>query len=136
MQFSNRRASRRELSDINVTSLVDIIFNLLLFFMLTTSFSETTGLEIQLPTASENELKGTENDLTITLSEQGEIIVDGVVISASEIEPLLQNHKKAHPKGIVLIQADTAVPHGKVVEVVDAAKRIGLPRLGIATTAE
>lgn len=136
MQFSNHRASRRELSDINVTSLVDIIFNLLLFFMLTTSFSESAGLEIQLPTASQNELQGNENDLTITLSEKGEIIVDGVAISIAEVDTVLRTHKKTHPDGIVLIQADTAVPHGKVVEVVDAAKRLGLPRLGIATTAE
>ena len=136
MHFSNHRASRRELSDINVTSLVDIIFNLLLFFMLTTSFSESAGLEIQLPTASQNELQGNDSDLTITLSETGEIIVDGLAISIAEIDAVLNNHKKDHPDGIVLIQADTAVPHGKVVELVDAAKRLGLPRLGIATTAE
>lgn len=136
MHFSNHRASRRELSDINVTSLVDIIFNLLLFFMLTTSFSESAGLEIQLPTASQNELQGNDSDLTITLSETGEIIVDGLAISITEIDAVLNNHKKDHPDGIVLIQADTAVPHGKVVELVDAAKRLGLPRLGIATTAE
>lgn len=133
MRFSDRRNSRRELGDINVTSLVDIIFNLLLFFLLTTSFSESVGLEIELPEAAAADLKVGEEDLTVSLTKEGEIVVAGTALSLQELERALSQHKERHARGAVIIQADAEVPHGRVVEVVDAAKRLGLPRLGIAT---
>ena len=136
MRFQNRRPSRRELGDINVTSLVDIIFNLLLFFMLTTSFSESAGLEIELPEASAKDFEVQREDLTIALTKAGEIVVGGEALSLDELKELLQRHKDRHPKATVIVQADAEVPHGRVVEVVDAAKKLGLPRLGIATQSQ
>lgn len=135
MRFSDRRA-RRELSDINVTSLVDIIFNLLLFFLLTTSFSETAGLEIELPEAAAADLKVQDRDLTVALTEEGDIVVRGAAVSLEELARLLEAHKEQGPRATVIVQADAKVPHGRVVEVVDIAKRLGLPRLGIATQAQ
>lgn len=133
MRFSDRRPSRRELGDINVTSLVDIIFNLLLFFMLTTSFSESAGLEIELPEAAASDLKVQDEDLTIALTKEGDIVVGGTVVSLEELERALKRHKERYERAAVIIQADEEVPHGRVVQVVDAAKKIGMPRLGIAT---
>jgi biopolymer transport protein ExbD len=132
MQFSSRRASRRELGAINVTSLVDIIFNLLLFFMLTTSFSESAGLEVELPEASSADVKVRTGDLTVALTRDGEIVVRGVVVSLPELEEIMQKHKEEHGEAALIVQADAEVPHGRVVEVVDRAKKQGFPRLGIA----
>lgn len=133
MRFSDRRPSRREGGEINVTSLVDIIFNLLLFFMLTTSFSESAGLEIELPDAAAADVKVEANDLVVAITKEGTVLLRGVAVSVEELEEALRKHKKEEPKGSLIVQADKEVPHGRVVEVIDAAKRVGVPRLGIAT---
>jgi biopolymer transport protein ExbD len=133
MRFSRSRESRRELGSINVTSLVDIIFNLLLFFMLTTSFSENTGLEIELPEAAAADVQVAPDDLTVALTKSGDIVVRGRSVSLDELKEIFRQHKAENRRSVVIVQADQEVPHGRVVEVVDTAKREGLPRLGIAT---
>lgn len=135
MQFGRSGTKRRELSDINVTSLVDIIFNLLLFFLLTTTFSETSGLEIELPEASAADLEIAPDDLSIRLNAEGRVFIAEEELSLTELEARLQEHRRVAPSGAVVLQADTAVSHGRVAEVVDLAKRVGVARLGIATTA-
>ena len=135
MQFSNRRAQRRELGSINVTSLVDIIFNLLLFFMLTTSFSESAGLEIELPEASAADVTVGDDDLTVALLRDGRIIVGGEVVDDEQLEQIFRDHRAAHERGAVIVQADREVAHGRVVSIVDAAKKVGVRRLGIAAEA-
>jgi biopolymer transport protein ExbD len=133
MRFSKSRESRRELGSINVTSLVDIIFNLLLFFMLTTSFSESTGLDVELPEAAAADVKVAPEDLMVALTRTGEIVVRGEAVSLEELTEIFRRHKALGQRSAVIVQADHDVPHGRFVEVVDAAKREGLPRLGIAT---
>lgn len=132
MRFSNRDSRRRDAGTINVTSLVDIIFNLLIFFMLTTSFSESAGLEIELPEASSADVQVMSDDLTVALLRNGEIVVGGETIGLDQLDALFKDHKESHARGAVIVQADREVPHGKVVAVVDRAKRAGIKRLGIA----
>lgn len=135
MRFSNPRGeARRDTGSINVTSLVDIIFILLIFFLLTTSFSsESAGLEVDLPEASAADIQVTPGDLTVALTKEGEMLVRGEVVSLDELRQLMRDHKKAQKSATVIVQADAEVPHGRVVAVVDLAKAEGLPRLGIAT---
>lgn len=132
MRFSGGRGSRRESGGINVTSLVDIIFNLLLFFMLTTSFSESAGLEVQLPSSNESDLAVSANDLVVVLTKTGTVMIDGEVIGRDQLEPRLQAHKDLPRAGTVLLEADDRVPHGKVVELMNVAKKIGVKTVGIA----
>jgi len=132
VRFSKRARRRRDEDTINVTSLVDIIFNLLIFFMLTTSFSESRGLEIELPEASAADVAITSQDLTIALLKDGQMVVKGQAVRISELDAIFQSHKNTHVGGAVIVQADREVAHGRVVEVVDAAKRAGIKRLGIA----
>jgi biopolymer transport protein ExbD len=129
MRFANPRTSRRELSDINVTSLVDIIFNLLLFFLLTTSFSNPAGLTIDLPEASSSDVVVSEGDLVLALTRDGALSVGDAAVA--DVNALLKAHQQKYPEGSVLIQADRDVPHGRVVELIDAAKQQGIQRLGI-----
>ena len=133
MQFAGGRGSRRESEGINVTGLVDIIFNLLIFFMLTTSFSQSAGLEVRLPTSDTSDLSPTSDDLVIVVTQAGDIVVGGAIVTPEELEPLLKEHKETRPRGSILLEADHQVPHGRVVEVVDVAKRVGVRAVGIAT---
>ena len=132
MRFSGGRSSRREGGGINVTSLVDIIFNLLLFFMLTTSFSESAGLEVQLPSSNESDLAISADDLVVVVTESGEVMIDGELVGKGELEPRLQKHRDRPRSGTVLLEADDRVPHGKVVEVMNVAKKVGVKAVGIA----
>lgn len=138
MRFSNPRSPRRELGDINVTSLVDIIFILLIFFLLTTTFSstESAGLEIDLPEATAADIKVAPDDLLVALTREGEIVVRGEVIDLTRLRELMREHKAQQSRGTLIVQADAEVPHGRVVEVVDLAKAERVPRLGIATQSQ
>lgn len=129
----NRQARRRELSDINVTSLVDIIFNLLVFFLLTTSFSQSAGVEVQLPSAASADTKLSSRDLIVALTREGVTVVQGTSVDAAGLNAALERHKDAGQGGAVVVQADREVPHGEVVKVIDAAKKLGLKSIAIAT---
>ncbi len=131
----NRQARRRDLSDINVTSLVDIIFNLLVFFLLTTSFSQSAGVEVQLPSAASADTKLTSQDLIVALTREGVTVVQGESVDAEGLAAALKQHKERADAGAVVVQADQEVPHGEVVKVIDAAKKLGLRSIAIATRA-
>lgn len=135
MRFSKRANRRREETTINVTSLVDIIFNLLIFFVLTTSFSESRGLEIELPEASAADVQIMSQDLVVALLKDGQIVVKGQAVRVEELDAIFVSHKSTHASGAVIVQADREVAHGHVVAVVDAAKGAGIKRLGIAAEA-
>jgi biopolymer transport protein ExbD len=134
MDFTaHSRQGRRQSAEINVTSLVDIIFNLLLFFMLTTSFSESGGIEVDLPRASTAAMSTSERDLIIALTENGDIVVKNERVSMDALGQKLEALKARAKKERVIIQADKTVPHGRVVEVMDLIKSKGLGRIAIAT---
>lgn len=132
MQF-DRRGRRRELSDINVTSLVDIIFNLLLFFLLTTSFSQSAGVEVQLPAAAHADTRLTSRDLIVALTADGHTVIAGRQVDEAELAKQLKLHRDGPDPGAIVIQADRDVVHGRVVAVIDEAKKLGLRSIAIAT---
>lgn len=132
MRFSNRERRRGE-AEINVTSLVDIIFNLLLFFMLTTSFSESAGLEVQLPSASSADVQVQPQDLVVTLTRDGETLVEGEVLSLEGLSERIERLKTDRPDATLILQADEEVPHKNVVDVIDVAKRHRIKSVAIAT---
>jgi biopolymer transport protein ExbD len=133
MRFADHGKGRRQPSEINVTSLVDIIFNLLLFFLLTTSFSQTSGLEIQLPSANASDMQVSGQDLVVVLTKDGFTLIDGKSVGIAEVEERIAALKNDAAAGAVVVQADSEVAHGRVVEVIDAAKRQKVKSVAIAT---
>lgn len=136
MRFRTDRPSRRIPADINVTSFVDIIFNLLVFFILSTSFATgatSSGLVVELPAAAAADKTVDERDLVIVLLREGPLVVRGEPTSLDLIEGEVTRWKKDHPAGMVIVQADGEVPHGRVVEVMDKVKATGVARVVIAT---
>ena len=131
MRFSTHK--RRQPVEINVTSLVDIIFNLLLFFMLTTSFSQSAGLQVQLPSASANDTQVRRQDLVIALTRDGHTVIEGKSLSPEQVNARIAALKNRDAKATVIVQADKEVAHGRVVTVLDAAKQAGLKSVAIAT---
>ena len=136
MNFSSSRRKNRQSVEINVTSLVDIIFNLLLFFMLTTSFSQSEGIEVELPSASSLQTPTSQNDFVITVNQAGETIIDGQIVAKDDVSRKLEALVKRAPKTMLLIRADESAKHAHVVEIIDMAKQKGLSRVSIGTQSQ
>jgi len=137
MQFGSDRRSRRETADINVTSLVDVIFNLLIFFVLSTTFNESgSGVVVELPAAKAADTDTGPSDLVVALTTDGLTIVQGKSLGPDSLAELFASFKQDAPGGVVVVQADAEVPHGRVVSVIDAAKAKGIARVVIATQGE
>lgn len=133
MRFGSGARTRRDVGTIDVTSLVDVVFNLLLFFVLTTQFTQSAGLAVDLPRASSADAATTPQDLIVALTRDGEHVMNGRLVARDDLDAEFAAYAKASPRGLVVVQADQDVPHGGVVDVIDRAKANGLSRVVIAT---
>ena len=132
MQFKEQKRRR---TNINITSLIDVLFILLIFFMVSSSFIEQPGMKLELPTIQSKEVARLEN-LVMHISKEGEIFLGDKPVTmenlAEEIEAMIPNIAE---KTLVL-NADKATSHGKIVEIMDIAKRSGLNKIVIGTRIE
>jgi len=125
-------------ADINITPLTDIFLVLLIIFMVTTTAiaeqgGQNGGLKVNLPRAGKTASTQEMHDLAVAVLEDGRTVVDGKVVDEEALTQLLDKAHGENPETLVLVQADKAVAHGKVVAVMDLARRHGLARLAIAT---
>jgi biopolymer transport protein ExbD len=117
---------------LDLTPLIDCIFQLLIFFLLTASFITTPNLGVELPKASAKASTTQQRDLIVVVTRKGEIQYEGSPLSQAELMKRLKAVHKERPNARVLIQADRKAYHGNVVKVMDVAKSIGFRRLGVA----
>jgi len=127
-------------ADINITPLTDIFLVLLIIFMVTTTAiheADKSGFEVNLPQAGK---KGTQPsaalDLTVAILADGRIVLGGRVVDEAALGQAFDAARARSASTVLLVQADEGVAHGKVVAVMDLARRHGLSRLAIATRAE
>jgi biopolymer transport protein ExbD len=130
-------SKKRSRPEINMLPLVDVIFILLLFFMLTTSFSQSSGIEVDLPEASSSVATvDQEYALTIVVTAAGEWKLDTRILSEDSMREELKrwwSENRERPQAEVIIQADEQSPHGRVVRLIDFAKESGISLVRIAT---
>jgi biopolymer transport protein ExbD len=117
---------------INVTSLVDILFNLLLFFMVSTTFLTTPAIKLELPKAKHGE-SVTQEPTVIYIDAAGGIYFDDKPVEVSLLGAALSKELAGTADKSVVLKADSRVSHGRVVEVMDVIKGAGATRLVIAT---
>lgn len=135
MRLSDRQSE--EEPDLNLTSLIDVVFLLLIFFMVTTTFERTERLRIDLPEASEAQSQSEPDVLEIAINEAGEYYVNRNQVINSRRETLLEavaeaaQDDRSQP---VLIRADAKTPHEAVVRAMDVVNSLGFINLSIATT--
>jgi biopolymer transport protein ExbD len=127
--------SRLEETQMNMTPLIDCMFLLLIFFMVTTVFSTPPGLRVDLPKAAESDLPP-EKDLNIIISKTGEMELNGEPVTLDELDQRLREAKELYRSKVLIIKADKGCLHGMVVDVMDAAKGVGIDELAIATERE
>jgi biopolymer transport protein ExbD len=125
-------------AEINITPLTDIFLVLLIIFMVTTTAiaeqgGQNGGLKVNLPRAGKTASTEEMHDLAVAVLEDGRTVVGGKVVDEEALAQLLDKAHGENPETLVLVQADQEVAHGKVVAVMDLARRHGLARLAIAT---
>lgn len=135
MRFSSDRRRRRGATEVNLTPLIDIVFQLLIFFLITTTFVQNPGIDVELPKASAEPSRNEQESVIIAVTAEGRIVHQGQAVSPEELTERLTEQHTQRQNATIIVQADTHTPHGKVVEVMDLARRIGFRQLAIATAA-
>jgi biopolymer transport protein ExbD len=126
-------------AEINITPLTDIFLVLLIIFMVTTTAiheADRAGFEVSLPRAGKGSEPAPVRDLTVAILADGRTVLGGRVVEAEALAAAFDAARARSASTVVLVQADEGVPHGRVVAVMDLARRHGLTRLAIATRAE
>lgn len=133
MEFRRRRDPDPE---INITSLVDVVFMLLIFFMVTTTFSRPSQLKIELPRSSAEQQETRKEDIEISIDASGRFFVNGRSLVNTQLATLKQaltREMQGRQAPLLVISADGKSPHQAVVTAMDAARQLGLTRLTFAT---
>lgn len=117
---------------INITPLIDIVFILLIFFAVTTSFVTPSSIKMDLPKAKGEAVEDKKN-IRVAVDSAGALYIDGEPIKDEELEGRLKILKDLHPEATVIIEADEKAMHGKVVFVIDKAKSVDYTKFAIAT---
>jgi biopolymer transport protein TolR len=126
------RPPRTTLAEINVTPLVDVMLVLLIIFMITAPMLKE-GMDVNLPVASGTPQADQEEQLILTLTKQGAIYLNQTAYTLEALRPKLQALYRARPDRSVFLRADTDVPYGSVVQVMDEVKKAGVFKLGMIT---
>jgi biopolymer transport protein ExbD len=118
---------------IDITPLVDIVFLLLIFFMVSSTFLEQPGIKLELPTAKTSAPQ-TARELTIVVNSDNELYLNDQNIKWNQLEARLKSTLELNPsQKTLIIKADRAVPHGKVVNIMDTARTCGIKKLVVTT---
>lgn len=134
MNFSRAELDRLE---VNITPLIDVVFLLLIFFMVTTTFNQQAELRVDLPEASAEEQTLDVIPIEITIDTAGIYFVNGASLSKNGASGLMQSLQKIldnDEERSVIIRADATTPHQAVVTAMDAVSRLGISKLSIATS--
>ena len=123
--------------EINLTPLIDVVFLLLIFFMVSTKFISDSAIEVELPFAGNVEVIGDSLWLDIFLTEDGEIILNDRVLGKPD-NKTLQNifgrlMKETEREVVLSVHADGGVNYQVVIDVMDAARSAGVPKVAFAT---
>ena len=115
-----------------LTSLIDIVFLLLIYFMLTTNFMVDEGIKIKLPKASATSPQ-TQKEVTIVVDKKGRAFLENQEVPLNELFAVLKERLTGREDGLVVIKADRSVILNEAVRVMDVAKAAGAGRLVLAT---
>ena len=122
-------------ASLNMTPMIDIVFLLLIFFLLTTNFITEEGIQIKLPQA-QSTAEQTQEDITVYISKEGKIYLGGKEFNESSLFNRLRDLIGKNRNKLVIVKADREIILNKAVKVMDIAKTAGAEKLCIATDAE
>lgn len=124
-------SGKSEGNEIDISPLIDCVFILLIFFIVTTTFVEETGVEVDKPQAA-SAVQLEKNSILIAVTPSGEVVYGGRDIGIAGVRPLVKRMLQSEDLPVI-IQADREVPSGLFVRVIDEAKLGGAQKVNVAT---
>jgi biopolymer transport protein ExbD len=131
MKFRRALTEAEEVNDINVSPLIDMVFILLIFFIVTTTFVEETGVEVDKPQAA-SAANLDKNSILLAITAEGQVVYGGQEIGLNGVRPLVKRLTDQE-KLPVIIQVDKTAAAGVVVRVIDEAKLGGAKNVSLAS---
>jgi biopolymer transport protein ExbD len=131
----NFRKPRPEDPEINLIPFIDVLLVVLIFLMLSTTYSKFTELQITLPTAEAEKLRERPAEIIVAVSGDGRYAVNRAMLEGRSVEVLaaaLSAAAQGQKDPVVIVSADATSAHQSMINVLDAARRAGLPRLTFA----
>jgi len=132
----NLRPKRLEEPDVNLTPLIDVVFLMLIFFMVSTTFEKESVIKVDLPKASSKEVPKKEKVVEITVNAKGEFFINRASVlnrDAKTLKAAILKHAGSNTDRPFIIRADARAPHQAVVTVMDVAGQLGYRRISIPT---
>lgn len=133
MRLGNRHKQPEE-AQIDMTSMLDIVFIMLIFFIVTSSFVRESGVEVNRPEAA-NSITQKDTSIFVAVTSDNQIYIDKRVVDQERVQPALQQLIVEQPNASLVIQADKLAFNGTVIAVMDAAKSAGISQIALATEA-
>lgn len=129
------REKKEDLQAIDITPMIDMVFILLIFFMVSTTFVKDMKLDLDRPAASSSTTASTKA-VRLYIDHNGDTYMDGEPVQIWVIQSRLRDQLKTMTAKAVLVVTDVGVPAGRLVEVVDQARLAGATDVGVATVEE
>ncbi|GAM56582.1 biopolymer transport protein exbD/tolR [Vibrio ishigakensis] len=130
-----RRRERNEEAQVDMTSMLDIVFIMLIFFIVTSSFVRESGVEVNRPQAA-NATSQKDAGIFIAITDNNQVYIDKRLVDVERVQATLESMVIDKPDASVVIQADKFAFNGTVVEVMDGAKGAGIEKIALATAAK
>jgi len=134
-----QRGREKEPLEINLVPLIDVMMVILIFLMITTTYSKYTELQINLPSAEADKQPERANEITVLVNAQGQYVINRSAVPFRGVEALAADLRRAGgtlKEPIVVISADAAATHQAVVRVMEAARLAGLTQITFTTQSQ
>lgn len=132
----NFRPGHKDEPELNLIPFIDILLVVLIFLVLTTTYSKYSELQVNLPVADAEKKNVQSNEVHVTIAKDGRIAVNGTLLgngSVGALSEALAEAARSEKESVIIINADAAATHQAVVSVMDAARRTGLARITFST---
>lgn len=130
--MARQRFNRDEESDINLAPMLDVVFIMLIFFIVTATFIKQAGIDVLRPIAGSAEEKPTVSVL-VAVSEGGDIWIDNRRVDPTAVRAHIERLHAENPKGGLVVQADRGAKMEKVLAVLDAARAANITQVALST---
>lgn len=131
-QSFGRRRSSSQISEINVTPMVDVMLVLLVIFMVTAPLL-TVGVEVDLPKTKAGEIRGQDEPLAVSIDKDGKIFVQDTEVDLNGVAPLLMEVSKNNQDLRIFIRGDEDIDYGTVMQVMGALNKAGFTKVALIT---
>ena len=128
-----RRHREQEESEIDITPMLDVVFIMLIFFIVTASFVKEAGIDVNRPDAATAEVKERGNIL-VAITDSNQVWIDRRQVDVRSVRANIERLRAENPEGAVVIQADKNSKNGLLVKVMDAARQAGVDNVSLAAT--